>query len=165
MRIVFLIVCLAQLAFAATEPVLFQSLNGFKHPESVLVEENHLWVSDMGQDPSEKENADGNLVKYNLAGDLDQKFTLKTKLNSPMGMAIVQDTIYLADVNRVVGVNKITGELDQLFDLSFSNTTFLNDIVAIDDQYLIVTATDIKKIFLISLKLKTISELNIDFHG
>lgn len=165
MKIVLLIVCFANLVYASTEPVLFLSLNNFKHPESVLVEKNNLWVSDMGQDPSELENADGNLMKYNLAGDLDQSFTLKTKLNSPMGMAIVHDTIYLADINRVVGVNKVTGELDQEFDLSSSGTVFLNDIVAIEDKYLIVTATDIKKIFLISLNENKIDDLDIDFHG
>jgi len=160
-----LMVCFAQLAFASNEPVLFHSLNNFKHPESVLVEKNDLWISDMGQDPSEVENADGHLSKYNLSGNVDPNFTLKTKLNSPMGMAIVQDVIYLADVNRVVGVNKVTGELAQAFDLSFSGTTFLNDIVAIDDQYLIVTATDIKKIYLITLGDNKIEELDIDFHG
>ncbi len=165
MRVVFLIVSFAQLVFAATEPVLFHSINSFNHPESVLVEQNTLWISDMGQNPSEVENADGNLVKYNLSGDLDQTFTLKTKLNSPMGMAIIKDTIYLADINRVVGVNKNSGELDQVFDLSFSSSVFLNDIVAIEDQYLIVTATDIKKIYLISLNQNKVEELNIDFHG
>lgn len=145
-------------------PNLRTTIAELVHPESVLVDGNSVWVTDMGADTSEVKNGDGRLFRYSLNGKKDFSFSTKTALNSPMGMAQTQNVLFVADVDRVVGFHKKSGKQIAEYDLSKSGTTFLNDLTIAQD-HLIVSATDIKKIYIISLKTHLIRELRLELTG
>lgn len=146
------------------KPILLKVLSGFDHPESVLIANQSLFISDMGKEHSSNIK-DGNLYKFDLFGNLDRDFTLKDKLVSPMGMAETNDIIYVADVNKVLGFSSFSGAKIVEYDLSGWNATFLNDIAIVENRYLLVTATTLKKIFNIDLKTNKIKEITFDLLG
>lgn len=59
-----------------------------------------------------------------------------TNLDSPKGLCIIGDTLYVADVTRIRGYRLTTREA--LFTLNVPNSSFLNDAAA-DDRYLYVS--------------------------
>lgn len=141
------------------------TIEGLIHPESALVTNSSLFISDMGEDTGAVKNGDGNLLKYHHDGTINSDFELKTPLHSPMGMALNGDTLYIADVDRVVGIHSESGELVFAADFSSYGATFLNDLVVIDQRYIVVSATALKKIFVHDLILNKSWELIINLEG
>lgn len=131
-------------------------IEGFSLPESVAKDTNgkNFYVSNMGAklEPTAKDG-DGFISRLSPDGRiLDKKFLPKDGvLNSPKGMSIIGRVIYTADVDRVVGFNLDT--MEKVFDLDFSSekTVFLNDIAVIDGNTFAVSATDVNKVYLITL--------------
>jgi hypothetical protein len=66
-------------------------------------------------------------------------------------MAVVGGILYVADIDRVVGFDLESGA--NVFELDFTEekTVFLNDLAVIDANTLVVSATDIGKVYEISL--------------
>jgi len=131
-------------------------IEGFSSPESVIAEANgkYLFVSNVGKKlaPTVKDG-DGFISRLAPNGDiLDKKYLPKTGvLNAPKGMAIINQVLFVADIDRVVGFDLITRK--QTFDLDFSSqgTMFLNDLAVVDKKTLVVSATDTGKVYEISL--------------
>lgn len=131
-------------------------IDGFSSPESVIADRDgkRFFVSNVGEKlaPSAKDG-DGFISELTPDGVIvDRKFLPKTGvLNSPKGMAIIGQTLFVADVDRVAGFDLSTRE--QVFELDFSaeKTVFLNDLAALDDKTLFVSATDAGKVYKISL--------------
>ena len=73
------------------------------------------------------------------------------RLDFPGGIEIEDGVLYVADGSRVVGISLRSGVLTHVFDLSTENTKALTGLAESDD-FLYVTATDIRKIFRISLR-------------
>lgn len=73
------------------------------------------------------------------------------RLDFPVGIEIEDGVLYVADGSRVVGISLRAGVLTHVFDLSAENTKALTGLAESDD-FLYVTATDIGKIFRISLR-------------
>ncbi|MFV1956484.1 MAG: SMP-30/gluconolactonase/LRE family protein [bacterium] len=132
-------------------------IDGFSSPESVIADPvgRYIYVSNVGEklDPTTKDG-DGFISRLSSSGDVLEKKYLPQKgvLDSPKGMAIVGRTLFIADVDRVVGFDLTTRQ--QTFELDFSSqeTTFLNDLAVVDDKTLMVSATDTGKIYKISLE-------------
>lgn len=63
---------------------------------------------------------------------LKDKFTFdvfnQSKLDAPKGMAILNSTLYVADVTRVVGLDLKTGK--QVFEQAVPDAEFLNDVTS-----------------------------------
>jgi sugar lactone lactonase YvrE len=65
-------------------------------------------------------------------------------LNAPKGMAIVGDTLWVADIDAVRAFNKRTGAVIANIDLRAMKAQFLNDVAAGPDGSIYITDTGIK---------------------
>ena len=119
----------------ASAPATLRDVEGFKHPESVKYDPGlDVWyVSNINGDPLAK---DGNGFISRLKGDgsIDSlEFIAGGKkdvtLNGPKGMAIVGDTLWVADIDAVRGFDRRTGVPLATVDLK-GQARFLNDIAA-----------------------------------
>ncbi len=123
---------------APAAPPLPSVVNGFKHPESARYDAQlDVWfVSNINGDPTAK---DGNGFISRLKGDgsMDSlEFIAGGKkdvtLNGPKGMAIVGDTLWVADIDAVRAFNRTTGAPLTSVDLK-GKAKFLNDITVAPD--------------------------------
>jgi sugar lactone lactonase YvrE len=125
----------AEATVASLPPASPDVVEGFKHPESAKYDAGlDVWyVSNINGDPFAK---DGNGFISSLKGDgsMDSlEFIAGGKngvtLNGPKGMAIVGDTLWVADIDAVRGFNRRTGAPLTSVDLK-GQARFLNDIAA-----------------------------------
>ena len=129
------------------------SIPGFNTPESVKYDADLdvYFVSNINGNPS---NKDGNgwiaRVKPDSAGS---NFTVDTlvrggrsgaTLHAPKGMAIVGDTLWVADIDAVRGFNRRTGAPTRSINLASMQATFLNDVAAGSGGELYITDTGIR---------------------
>ena len=118
-----------------------------EHPESAHYDRDlNVWfVSNINGDPSKKDN-NGYISRLKADGTLDTaKFVVAGKngvtLNAPKGIAIVGDTLWVADIDVVRGFNKRTGAL--VASVVAPQAKFLNDVAAGPDGTLYVTDTGV----------------------
>src|ERR1700712_1168766 len=131
-------------------------ISGFEAPESVIKSGDRLFVSNIGGIKPDPMALDSNGFISELSTDgrvLHQKFQ-KGILNGPKGMAVVEDLVYVADVNRVVGFNIRNGE--QLFEVSIPSAKMLNDLCKVDDNHVCVSETVSGQVLLIDITDKSI---------
>ena len=129
------------------------SIPGFNTPESVKYDgdQDVFFVSNINGNPSAK---DGNgwiaRVRPDTAGDAFRVDTLVrggrsgATLNAPKGMAIVGDTLWVADIDAVRGFNRRTGAPTRTVSLTSMQATFLNDIAADAGGTVYITDTGIR---------------------
>jgi SMP-30/gluconolaconase/LRE-like protein len=125
-------------------------VEGFDHPESVKYDaELDVWyVANINGSPFDK---DGNGYISRLKGDgsVDSlKFIVSgvngVKLDGPKGMALQGDTIWVADITNVRGLNRRTGQ--PVASIALKGAKFLNDVtVAEDGIYVTDTGTEAAK--------------------
>ncbi len=139
------------LAAAAFGRQLEIDVNG--HPESVLVDGKRAYVSNVGYDlkPTDKDG-DGYISLLNQKGEIINKNFL-SGLNAPKGMAMIGNTLYIADINEVKGFDLTSKK--QVFSLEFNEVSFLNDIAVKNVNTLFVSGTDSGKIYEVNLKTKS----------
>lgn len=131
-------------------------MEGFSSPESVIKDpaSGRFFVSNVGErlEPSVKDG-DGFISEVAPDGKiLNKKFLPKEGvLDAPKGMAIVGGTLYVTDIDRVVGFDMGTSEKTVEVDFSTEKTVFLNDLAVIDDTTLAVSATDIGEVYKVAL--------------
>jgi len=125
---------------------------GLEHPESIISDGKFFYATNIGEalSPTTKDG-DGSIYKLSLDGKLIEQHFNKSVLNAPKGTAIVNGVLYVADVDRVVGVDIQTGEQVKEIDLASFGTSFLNDITVKDETTLFVGSIDVSKIFVITL--------------
>jgi hypothetical protein len=136
-------------------------LEGLSHPESVISNGKMTFVSNLGEkvEPN-KRDEDGFISKFDAKGkELAHQFIVG--LNAPKGMALVKDVLYVADIDQIRGFKVKDGKEVVTIDLADIGSVYLNDIVAIDEKTLIVSATDIHKLIKVDLKTKKGEELSI----
>lgn len=71
----------------------------------------------------------------------------KYKLNSPKGMAILGNTLYVADNNRLIGLNLQTGR--KKFRLDFPVSSLLNGVTTAPDGRIFVSDTNNNRIIIV----------------
>jgi hypothetical protein len=118
-----------------------------EHPESARYDRDlNVWfVSNINGDPGKKDN-NGYIIKLSAEGVPDTaKFVVAGKngvtLNAPKGIAIVGDTLWVADIDAVRGFNKRTGA--PVASIVAPRAKFLNDIAAGPDGALYTTDTGV----------------------
>lgn len=138
---------------APAAPALFASAgatDSMKTPESVRYDADldAYFVSNINGNPSVK---DGNgFIARIDAGNTSAATTFVqggkggVTLNAPKGMAIVGDTLWVADIDAVRAFNKRTGAVIANIDLRAMKALFLNDVVAGPDGALYITDTGIR---------------------
>lgn len=132
------------LPLAPAPPILLRGV-GFQSPESALhdpVADVYL-VSNVGGGPANADN-DGFISKVSPDGALiELKWisaeTSRRPLNAPKGMALVGETLFVADIDVVRAFDRSTGK--PLGDVAIPSATFLNDAAAAPDGTLFVSDT------------------------
>ena len=113
---------------------------GFITPESVLPvpEKGIMYVSNIGsQNPTAKEGT-GFISILNDKGEI-KELKWSSGLNSPKGMAIVGQKLYVTEVDRISAIDLNTGK--KIKEYPVPEATFLNDIAADDQGRLYISAS------------------------
>lgn len=131
-----------------SKPMKVGELSGFSTPESALfdVERDVWYISNINGVPNDLDN---NGFISRVSGDLgtvDTQFIAAGKngvtLNGPKGMALVGDTLWVADINTVRGFNVTTGS--EVASIAVDGAVFLNDIALAADGSLYISDTGIR---------------------
>jgi sugar lactone lactonase YvrE len=127
------------------------TVTGFKTPESVKYDADLdvYFVSNINGNPSQK---DGNGFISRVRTDNNTVEELRfieggkngVVLNAPKGMAVVGDTLVVADIDAVRMFNNRTGLPSASVDLAGRKATFLNDVAVGADGAIYVTDTGIR---------------------
>jgi Prokaryotic membrane lipoprotein lipid attachment site len=129
-------------------------VTGLQSPESVITDGQFFYVSNVGPElaPSAKD-ANGFISKLDAEGNMiELKWLAGADLHAPKGMAIVKGVLYVADIDKVRGYNLKTKEKVYQLDFYNTGTQFLNDLTAIDDNTLYVSATDVGYVYKVDLR-------------
>jgi sugar lactone lactonase YvrE len=126
------------------------STPGFETPESVKWDAGQsVWfVSNINGNPSNKDG-NGFISRLRADGSLDSlRFIAGGRggvtLNAPKGMALVGDTLWVADIDAVRAFDARTGAPIASVELAGQRATFLNDVAVGADGSLYVTDTGIR---------------------
>src|SRR5262245_26148510 len=121
-------------ASAPAEARHIGTVKDLQNPESVRWDPDQgVWfVSNVNGDPGAKDN-NGFISRIKADGSMDSlKFVAggrgKVTLNAPKGMAIVGDTLWVADIDAVRGFNRKTGA--PVASIAVPGAKFLNDVTA-----------------------------------
>jgi len=110
---------------------------GFNNPESVIYDPSNdvLFVSNVNGSPTEKDG-NGYISKVLLDGTiLSKKWVIG--LNAPKGLAIYEDTLYVADIDTLVAIDIASGTISNSYQVD--DAKFLNDVAANNDGRIFVT--------------------------
>lgn len=132
-------------------------ITGLDHPESVAFDGTSYYISNVGKDmaPTAKDG-DGYITRVSPDGTvLDAKWV--DGLNAPKGMVFAYNRLWVTDIDHVYGYDVATGKRDQVFSLAPRRVqfdqrpvAFLNDIVALPDNRLLISGTDSGRLYRIS---------------
>jgi len=115
----------------AEAPQLAWEAKGFKAPESMLFdkERNVIYVSNVDGKPMDKDGK-GSIALLSVDGKkADQEWV--TGLNAPKGLALVKNTLYVADINMLVAIDVTKKKIINRYTIE--KAKFLNDVVADKD--------------------------------
>jgi hypothetical protein len=123
-------------------PVKAASVGGFLTPESVKWDsaQDVYFVSNINGAPNAKDG-NGYISRLGPAGMVTDSAFIKG-LNAPKGMALVHDTLWVADIDQVRAFDARTAA--PVATLPVPGAIFLNDIAAAPDGSLYVTDTAIR---------------------
>ena len=137
-------------ARAPAAPARVVATSGFSTPESVLYDEasDMYFVSNINGNPSQK---DGNGFISRLRGEDGAVDSLRfitggrdgVTLNAPKGMALVGDTLWVADIDALRAFDRTTGRPIASVTFATPRAEFLNDVAAGPDG-IYVTDTGIR---------------------
>jgi sugar lactone lactonase YvrE len=134
----------------STAPGRTATIKGFKTPESVRYDSANdvFYVSNINGSPVEKDN-NGFISRMKPDGTIDSLELIAggrdgITLNAPKGLALVGDTLWVADIDVVRAFNVRTGAQVATVDFAPFHAVFLNDICVGGDGALYITDTGMK---------------------
>ena len=134
----------------STAPARTATTNGFKEPESVRYDSVNdvFYVSNINGSPLGKDN-NGFISRMKSDGTIDSLELVAggrggVTLNAPKGLALIGDTLWVADIDAVRAFNVHTGAAVATVDLSPFHALFLNDICVGGDGALYITDSGLK---------------------
>jgi len=144
-------------------------ITGLDHPESVAFDGTSYYISNVGKEmaPTAKDG-DGYITRVSADGTiLDAKWA--DGLNAPKGLVFAYNRLWVTDVDQVYGYDVTTGKRDQVFSLAprriqFDQkpVAFLNDIVALPDNRLLISGTDTGRLYRLSLSDGAVQSFPVD---
>ena len=134
----------------STAPGRTASVTGFKTPESARYDSaaDVFYVSNINGSPDAKDG-NGFISRMKPDGTIDSLELIAggrdgVTLNAPKGLALVGDTLWVADIDVVRAFNVRTGAMVATVDLSSFHALFLNDICVGGDGALYITDTGVR---------------------
>lgn len=134
----------------STAPGRTASVNGFKTPESVRYDSagDVFYVSNINGSPLAKDN-NGFISRVKPDGSIDSLQLIAggrdgVTLNAPKGLALIGDTLWVADIDAVRAFNVRTGAVVATVDFTPFHAVFLNDICVGGDGALYITDTGVQ---------------------
>lgn len=132
-------------------PTLVGTIAGLDTPESVLhdPEQDVYFVSNIGGNPSQKDG-DGYVARVHPDSlDAPNRDFIRggrpgITLHAPKGMAIVGDTLWVADIDAVRAFDRRTGRQYGAVSLAALGATFLNDVARGGGDTVYVSDTGIR---------------------
>ena len=129
------------------------SISGFDSPVSVTQYGGYYYLSNSGQNFGlSTKDGDGYISRIRSDGS-QENVTRKyiTGLNNPRGIYAIQGTLYVCDIDRLVGID--LRSRNKVFELSFEkdHVQQLTSIASANDKILYVSATDVNTIFEVDL--------------
>src|SRR5204863_5138921 len=123
---------------------------GFSTPESVLLDsaQDIYFVSNINGSPTAKDN-NGFISRVRPDGTLENLKFIEgghngVTLHAPKGLALLGDTLWVADIDVVRAFDARTGALRDSVSLATLGAVFLNDIAIAQTSALYITDTGIK---------------------
>ncbi len=149
-------------AVQAASVMVEKTVAGFSSPESVVVVGGDVFVSNLGVklEPTAKDG-DGFISHLDRQGNI-KMLKWADKLNGPKGMIVVDGVLYVADLDRVLGFRVRDGKPVFSLDMAATGSVFLNGFARYDNRRLLLSATDINKVFIIDLPKQSFSEMTFD---
>jgi sugar lactone lactonase YvrE len=124
------------------------TIAGFSTPESVLHDsaQDIYFVSNIGGSPTAKDN-NGFISRVRPDGAIENLKFIEggrggVTLNAPKGMAVLGDTLWVADIDVVRAFNARTGAL--LDSVKLDSAVFLNDVAVATTGAIYITDTGIR---------------------
>jgi glucose/arabinose dehydrogenase len=144
-------------------------IDGFQSPESVLIVGDRRFVSNIGKvlDPVTKDgdgyitevSADGRIVALRAFPPAGET------LDAPKGMAELNGTLYVADIDRVIGFDLATGERVFTAMAPGDQPSLLNDLATTPDGALLVTDTLRNAVYRLNIGSESFHLLTTDILG
>ena len=132
------------------------SYSGFDSPVSVTQYGGYYYLSNSGKNFGlATKDGDGYISRIRSDGSQeDVTYKYITGLNNPRGIYAIQGTLYVCDIDRLVGID--LRSKNKVFELSFEkdHVQQLTSIASINDKILYVSATDVNAIFEVDLSAK-----------
>ena len=127
---------------AGSQPARTTTIEGFKTPESVKWDSTQdvYFVSNINGAPNAKDG-NGYISVVDAAGKVRDSAFIKG-LNAPKGMALVHDTLWVADIDVVRAYNARTAATVAMIPVP--GAIFLNDVAAAPDGSVYITDTAIR---------------------
>lgn len=110
---------------------------GLDMPESALydAERGVIYVSNIGGEPN-AQDGNGYISTISPEGEmLEQQWA--TDMDAPKGMALVDGSLYVADIDELIVIDVTSGEITERYPAE--GATFLNDVAADDSGVVYVT--------------------------
>lgn len=135
---------LAACAESNSPPVL-ETTPGFAHPESVVGAGKRRFVSNIGKELApDAKDGDGFISELDERGGLVELVAFPKggpPLHAPKGLAVASGTLFVADVDRVVGFDLVSRQRTFEAELPAAAKVLANDLAAESDEALLVTDT------------------------
>ncbi|GAL84616.1 ATP/GTP-binding protein [Sporocytophaga myxococcoides] len=118
-----------------------------KTPESVIFDakRNVLYVANINGDGS-VHDGNGFITKLGTDGKITELEWVKG-LDAPKGMGIVENKLYVSDINKVVVIDILSGKIEKSFTIE--GAVFLNDITTDISGNVYISDSSNKKIYLL----------------
>lgn len=147
--VVFLFISSLPLAYAVqAKPKLLFSITDLSNPESVVLYNDHLYISNIGAKNPAKKDGDGFIKKVALDNKSSEKWL--TGLNDPKGLRVFNDKLYVADLDSLVVIDLTKGKI--LRKIPVKGSEFLNDIELDDKGNIYVADTKQSSIYFVDGK-------------
>lgn len=128
---------------------MVKTIDGFKTPESVKwdASSGSWFVTNINGSPLARDG-NGFISRLTKDGVVDSLHFITggkngVTLNGPKGIAIIGDTLFVADIDVIRAFNKTTGAPIHSWDVSKQGAKFLNDVAATPNGDVYITDTQV----------------------
>mgnify|MGYP002629777321 CR=1 FL=1 len=131
---------------AQSFPVVWSITEGLKAPESAYVDpkSGFLFLSQIGEGGGKAKDGDGWISKLTIEGKMVEDRWV-TGLNAPKGVRSHENTLWVSDITRIVGIDIAKGKI--IHDIEIEGALFLNDVATGPDGTVYVSDMAAGKVY------------------